>query len=110
MTKASGSVTRVGEWSFLTNHARVLLCIVRDPKTRLRDIAGCAGITERAAHRIVSELVEAGYLTRHRLGARTFYEVHPEVPLRDPLSDDPEVGEILRVLLKGRTRDRQAIA
>ena len=62
----------MSDWTFLTNHARVLRCIAQDPGVRLRDIAQCAGITERATHRIVSDLVEAGYLTRHRLGRRSY--------------------------------------
>ena len=86
-------------WTFLTNHAHVLLCVARDPGTRLRDIADCVGITERATHRIVDELVEAGYLTRHRLGRRNFYEVHPEGPMRGPLEGGRAIGELLAVLL-----------
>ena len=68
-------------WTFLTNHTRVLCCIAREPGIRLRDIALCAGITERTTHRIVDELAEAGYVTRHRVGARSFYEVHADLPL-----------------------------
>lgn len=86
-------------WSFLTNHALALLCVASDPGMRIRDIADCVGVTERAAHRIVSELEEAGYLSRHRIGRRNFYEVHPDVPLRHPLEQDHDVGELLRVLL-----------
>jgi DeoR/GlpR family transcriptional regulator of sugar metabolism len=89
----------MGEWTFLTNHARVLACVADEPGVRLRDVADCAGITERAAHRIVCELEEAGYLTRHRVGARNFYEVHPHRPLRHPRDQDHEVGEILSCLL-----------
>ena len=86
-------------WTFLTNHTRVLSCLAREPGIRLRDIAQCAEITERTTHRIVDELVEAGYVTRHRLGTRSFYEVHPELPLRHPLDARHKVGEILAVLL-----------
>jgi DNA-binding MarR family transcriptional regulator len=57
-------------WSFLTNHARVLLCIAQDPRARLRDIGEAVGITERAAHRIVAELTDAGYVSRRRVGRR----------------------------------------
>ncbi|MBW3557537.1 MAG: MarR family winged helix-turn-helix transcriptional regulator [Actinobacteria bacterium] len=87
-------------WTFLTNHARVLLCLSREPNFRLRDIAGCAGITERAAHRIVSELCEAGYITRHRMGARNYYELHLDQPLRHPYEKGANVGDLLRPLLK----------
>jgi len=88
----------VADWTFLTNHAHVLLCVSRDPAARLRDVADVVGITERAAQRIVAELEEAGYLTRTRDGRRNRYEVHPDVPLRHPLERDHAVGEILDVL------------
>jgi hypothetical protein len=86
--------------TFLTNHALVLLCVANDPRMRLRDIASCVGITERATHRIVSELAEAGYLTRLRRGNRNQYQVHPDRPFRHPFRDDHQVGELLAVLLK----------
>jgi hypothetical protein len=92
----------VPEWTFLTNHAHVLLCIARDPQARLRDVAAQVGITERAAQRIVAELGEAGYLTVTRDGRRNRYEVHPEVPLRHPVERDHAVGEILAVLRPAR--------
>ena len=91
------------QWAFLTNHAHVLLCVAREPDTRLRHIAECVGITERATHRIVSDLVDAGYLTRHRLGRRSYYEVHPDLPLRHSLEDGHRVGEILGPLLRRAT-------
>ncbi len=94
-------------WSFLTNHARVLFCIAKEPGVRLRDIALWVGITERTAHRIVDELVEAGYLERHRFGPRSFYEIHPEMPLRHPLDDRLQIGEILTVLLKAHEREER---
>ena len=64
-----------GDWDFLTNHAHVLLCVAHDPDVRLRDIAASVGITERGAHRIISQLVEEGYLTRERQGRRNRYKV-----------------------------------
>ena len=90
----------VAHWAFLTNHAHVLLCVAREPDTRLRHIAECVGITERATHRIITDLIEAGYLTRHRLGRRSFYEVHPELPLQTPLEGDVQVGELFGALLR----------
>lgn len=88
----------VSGWTFLTNHAHTLLCIAEDADIRLRDIAVRVGITERAAQRIVAELEEAGYLSHERVGRRNHYEVHPELPLRHPLEDHLQVGELLRVL------------
>ncbi len=85
-------------WTFLTNHAHVLLCLTRDSSARLRDVAALVGITERAAQRIVAELEEGGYITRIRDGRRNRYEVHPEIPLRHPLERDHAIGEILEVL------------
>ena len=91
---------RMADWAFLTNHAHVLLCVAREPDTRLRHIAACVGITERATHRIISDLVEEGYLTRHRLGRRSYYEVHPDMPLRHTLEADHRVGDIFEPLLR----------
>ncbi len=88
----------VPEWTFLTNHTHVLVCIARDPGARLRDVAEAVGITERAAQRIVAELAEAGYLEREREGRRNRYRLHPELPLRHPLERDHAVGDILRAL------------
>jgi DNA-binding IclR family transcriptional regulator len=93
-------------WDFLTNHGHVLICIAHDPGIRLRDLADAVGITERAAHRIVSELVEAGYVLRKRDGRRNRYEVKPEQPFRHPLFRARQVGELIQVLrpsLEGKT-------
>jgi hypothetical protein len=93
-------------WTFLSNHALALLCVVRTPGMRLRDIATEVGITERAAHRIMSDLVEGGYLTRHRVGRRNFYEVHPDVPLRHEIVADRTLGELLSGLLARPSGER----
>jgi MarR family protein len=85
-------------WQFLSNHGRVLVYVAREPKARLRDIAEAVGITERSAHRIVSELCEDGYLSRKQNGRRNHYEVRPDVSLRDPLLGDHWIGEILAVV------------
>jgi hypothetical protein len=86
-------------WDFLTNHAHVLMCVAHDPGIRLRDIAAAVGITERAAHRILSQLVEEGYVLRERRGRRNRYEVVAGRPLRHPLVQEREVGELLEVLV-----------
>ena len=88
----------MGDWTFLTNHTCVLACVAQQPGVRLREIAVCAGITERAAHRIVCELEADGYLTRHRIGARNFYELHPDRPLGHPTHPDLRIGDLLRLL------------
>ena len=87
----------MADWAFFTNHARVLACVAQQPQVRLRDIADCAQITERAAHRIVCELEDDGYLTRHKRGARNLYEVHVDRPLRPPVQGS-SIGELLDLL------------
>ncbi|MDX6582442.1 MAG: hypothetical protein QOI10_1626 [Solirubrobacterales bacterium] len=99
---AGEGVARPPGWDFLTNHAHVLVCVARDPGIRLRDIAAAVGITERAAHRIVSELVEEGYVLREREGRRNRYQVVPDLPLRHPLVEQGDVGDLLEVLIGPR--------
>ena len=88
----------MGGWRFLSNHGQVLVFVAREPHARLRDIADAAGITERSAHRIVSELVEGGYLERKRHGRSNHHVVNPDVPIKDPLLASHWVGEILAVV------------
>src|SRR5947209_10289791 len=85
-------------WAFLTNHARVLVCIAHDPGIRLRDIGDRVGITERAAHRIVTELEAGGYITRERHGRRNQYTINAHLPLNDPIATTNNVGELLEIL------------
>jgi predicted transcriptional regulator len=85
------------EWKFLTNYGLALLCIAEDPGVRLRDIADRVGITERAAHRIVSGLVESGYVERQRVGRRNTYEVHADLSIRT-LERDVQLGDLLQVV------------
>jgi len=89
----------VADWSFLTNHARVLLCIAHDPGVRLRDIAAILGITERRAHGIITDLAEAGYVVKQKDGRRNRYEIQASLPLPEPGTREPAVGEVLAVLL-----------
>ncbi len=91
----------MSEWTFITNHARVLIVIAQDQNVRLRDIARAIDITERAAQRIVSELVEAGYLTRRRKGRRNVYTLHPRQSLRAPGARSVKAGEFLDLMLSG---------
>ena len=85
-------------WSFLTNHARVLVCIAQDAGVRLREIGEAIGITERAAHRIVTELADAGYVTRRRVGRRNHYIIESHLPVPDRLARGQNVGELLAIL------------
>ena len=94
-------------WSFLTNHARVLLFISAHPDTRLRDLAAALGVTERTAYGIVADLTSAGYLVKEREGRRNRYEIQAHLPLPEsnsaPLSDTNirarTVGELLELLV-----------
>jgi predicted ArsR family transcriptional regulator len=92
------TATATRGWTFLTNHAQVLVCIARDPGVRLRDIGERVGITERAAHRIVAELADAGYITRQRNGRRNTYTVNSDSRLPDPIARGQNVGELLEIL------------
>jgi DNA-binding IclR family transcriptional regulator len=85
-------------WTFLTNHAQVLVCIARDPCVRLREIGERVGITERAAHRIVAELADAGYITRQRNGRRNHYTINAHLPFPDTLAREQNVGQLLEIL------------
>ncbi len=87
------------QWTFLTNHAHVLLCIAADPQMRLRDVAARVGITERAAQRIVADLVAEGYLTRTRVGRRNQYEVHGDLPFRHPIERGNDINGLLGLLV-----------
>ena len=86
------------EWRFVTNHTQVLLCISRDDGVRLRDIAEHVGITERAAQRILADLVEGGYVERKRVGRRNHYSVDREAKMRHPAQIHQEIGDLLDLL------------
>jgi DNA-binding transcriptional ArsR family regulator len=86
-------------WKFLTNHAQVLVCIAHDPGVLLREISERVGITERAAHRIVSELTDGGYITRERSGRRNQYTVQSGLPSPDRLGRVQRIGDLLTILI-----------
>jgi predicted transcriptional regulator len=85
-------------WTFLTNHTQVLLCIARDPHVRLRDVAEDVGITERAAQRILADLVGAGYVDRMRVGRRNEYTINRQVAMRHVAQLGQEIGGLLDLL------------
>lgn len=82
-------------WTFLTNHAHVLILAARNPNATMREFAEEVGITERAVQRIVAELEEAGILRRKREGRRNVYSVDREQPLRHPVEGHCKVGDLL---------------
>jgi hypothetical protein len=93
-------------WSFLTNHARVLLCIAHDPSARLRDIAASLDITDRSAHGIVTDLTRAGYVIKQKDGRRNRYQIQAHRPLPEPASQEPAIGEVLALLIGNRARQQ----
>ena len=88
----------MADWSFLTNHARVLLCIAHDPGVRLRDIAARTGVIERTAYGIVTDLTEAGYVVKHKDGRRNRYQIQAHLPLPETDSRESTIGAILALL------------
>jgi hypothetical protein len=91
-------VARVRTWNFLTNHGRALLCIARDPETRLRDIANALDITERRAYGIVTDLTEAGYVVKTKEGRRNHYRIEAHLPLLESTGRVQAIGEVLQLL------------
>ena len=98
----------MASWGFLTTHARVLLCLAHDPGARLRDIAASLGITERSAHGIVTDLAEAGYVIRQKDGPRNRYRIQARLPVPEPGTREPAIGEILALFAApGRPHPRR---
>jgi DNA-binding MarR family transcriptional regulator len=91
--------TPTRNWTFLSNHAHVLVCLAMDPDARLRDVAQSVGITERAVQKIVSDLEVAGVLERERSGRRNSYRLNLEAPLRHALESHQTVGVLLSLVL-----------
>lgn len=85
-------------WTFLTNHSHVLLSLYRNPDITLREVAILVGITERMVQKIVSELVDAGYLSITRVGRRNSYKLNLTIKLRHPLESHRSIGDVLRIL------------
>lgn len=97
-------------WTYLSNHGHVLVCLARDPKARLRDVATSVGITERAVQRIVAELEQAGALTREREGRRNHYTLHREQPMRHDIEDGASIGDLIDAMIDPTPRGRPGVA
>jgi DNA-binding IclR family transcriptional regulator len=95
------------KWAFLTNHARVLICIAQDPGIRLREIGDSIGITERAVYGIVAELIASGYISRTREGRRNHYSIQAQLPLPDSMARGQRVGALLRILATRDSRPKR---
>jgi MarR family protein len=103
--RAGATAGQEAAWTFLTNHAHVLLCLAMDPKVRMREVAGRVGITERAVQKIVADLEDGGYLTRVRSGRRNRYQVHSHQPLRHPIESHRSVAWLLALVLEAGEDD-----
>ena len=100
----------MAKWSFLTNHARALVCIAADPGVRLRDIADTLAITERTAYGIVTDLAAGGYVVKNREGRRNRYQIQADLPMREPGTRERTIGEILELLVDTTIRDQALTA
>ena len=98
------------EWSFLTNRARVLVCIAHDPGVRLRDIANTLDITERSAYGIVTDLTASGYVVKLKDGRRNRYRIQAHLPLREAITQERTIGEVLDILVESKTPSRECRA
>jgi len=96
----------MAQWSFLTNHARALVCIAHDPGVRLRDIAAALDITERTTFGIVGDLAEAGYLEKQKDGRRNRYRIESQAPLHDGVVRTQTIGELLDLLVDSAAGDQ----
>jgi hypothetical protein len=93
-------------WTFLTNYGHVLLCIAADPEIRVRDIAEKVGITERAAQRIVADLIAAGYVESTRNGRRNHYRVNASLPMRHPIEEQSRIASLLALIKPAKQHSR----
>jgi predicted transcriptional regulator len=101
-TKKSKTIVSISsnkqDWTFLSNHAHVLICLYRDPTIRLRDLAFNVGITERAVISIIEDLETVGIIVRTKEGRRNKYKIHESISLRHPLESHKTIGDLLKLL------------
>jgi len=97
----------MADWSFLSKHGRVLLCIDHDPGVRLRDIAATVGITERSVFGVVTDLAAAGYAVKQKDGRRNRYQIHAHLPPHEPASRQLAIGDVLALLAGASAGDRR---
>lgn len=90
-------------WTFLTNHAHVLVTLHAQPDMVLREVAQVVGITERAVQRIVMELEEGGYIAREKVGRQNHYRVRSDIPLRHPIEAHRNIGDLLALIVEPGT-------
>jgi len=100
MPKKPASAEASQTWTFLSNHAHVLVCVAKNPDVRLSEVAALVGVRERTVHRIVHELIDAGYISVTKVGRNNVYSVNLDKPLRHPLEADHNIQAIIAPLLK----------
>jgi predicted HTH transcriptional regulator len=98
MMRSPGEHDPMHRWTFLTNHAQVLLCIARNQRMTAKDIAEVVGITERAVQRLIHDLEESGYIVRLRVGRQNRYVLNPDLPMRHPAQGGRSIGELIELL------------
>jgi predicted DNA-binding transcriptional regulator YafY len=91
-------------WTFITNHAQLLLTVARDPEATVAEMARAARITERSAYRMLADLQQAGYVRRRKVGRHNSYEINPNLPLRDPILENELVGDLIALARKNGQR------
>jgi hypothetical protein len=108
----SSDLRSLRSWTFITNHAQVLLAVARDPAATVAQLAAAAEITERSAYRILADLQRAGYVQRRRVGRHNAYEINPSLPLRDPTIENECVRDLLSLVadadVEGHRQPRRA--
>ena len=97
-------------WTFITNHAQVLLAVAQRSDVRVREIAAATDITERYAYRVLRDLEDAGYVERRRQGRSNLYRIHPELALGDPIVEENSLWELLRLIDTSDSADVVAMA
>jgi DNA-binding transcriptional ArsR family regulator len=95
---------RFRSWTFITNHAQVLLTVARHPEATVAEVARAVRITERSAYRVLADLQQEGYVRRRKVGRHNSYEIDPEVPIRDPILEDELVGDLIALVRKDAAR------
>ncbi|MEY4146592.1 MAG: hypothetical protein RL278_148 [Actinomycetota bacterium] len=104
MVKKSVPIESAQNWTFLSNHAHVLVCVAKNPDMRLCEVAELVGVRERTVHRIVHELIDAGYISVTKVGRNNVYAVDLDKPLRHPLEAEHNIQAIVAPLLKKAKR------
>jgi hypothetical protein len=93
--RAPIDLSTLRSWTFITNHAQVLLAVARNPQATVTELAEAAQITERSAYRVLADLQQAGYVRRRKVGRHNSYEINPTLPLRDPTIEKELVTDLL---------------